>query len=205
MVLLIGRMFPNSRQSFIGDPYKVILTLILVIGVSRIIGASSTNQQSLDLTPIDIETRDSLRTFTSSEYGVNFVYPSNWTKQTPQRKATLILLYESLGTEATCNLSVIAQDQQTVENYNTDYFKNNLPKIYKSVDNIETHFETINNKKVSLTTYEFQLQAKIQMKSTTVTTLHNGRRFMLIINVPGDNEYLIKDDIKAITESLRFE
>lgn len=207
IVLLFGRLVDSTRQSFISLPYKVILTSILMIGLARIIGAHTANNQFSELSTIDNEPdiEIPIETFTNSEYGVSFNYPSNWTPQTPQRQSTLILLYDTNGSQATCNLSVITQDQKEIQNYNADYFKNNLSKVYKAFDNVKTNFTTINNTRVSWTTYDFLSPTNtdnIPAESITLTTLHNGQRVMLIINVPMENRELIKDDIRIITGSL---
>lgn len=55
-----------------------------------------------------------IRNFSDTENKVSFDYPSNWQIQKPQRKSTLILLYELNGSEATCNLSIVDQDKNQI-------------------------------------------------------------------------------------------
>lgn len=209
VALLIGRLFKSDRQAFINDPYKIILTFILVIGFGKILGAYLTDRElSKNIyTDIDLKKEEQTQMFTNEQHGVSFDYPSNWTPREPQRQSTLILLYENLGTNATCNLSMVTQDQEGVENYNIDYFRNNLPKIYSSFDNLNTQFITVNGKAISWTTYSTDVQTNegpLKTRFITLTTLHNGQRFMMIITVPDSSADEIEMDVKTITESLKF-
>jgi hypothetical protein len=143
--------------------------------------------------------------FKDSTYGVTSSYPSNWTSRKPERKATLLLLYENNGSQATCNLSVVAQDKEEISEYDSSYFANNLTRVYKTIDNLNTEFKKINDQLVSWTSYDFVTSVNnndIHGKCVTVTVLNKGQRLMLIINVPKDNVNLIENDIKLITESL---
>jgi hypothetical protein len=176
------------------------IVYLFAIGFAAITGACSFDKQTASRGELT-------QTFIAPGYGVRFDYPSNWIKQIPERKATVILLFENSGAQATCNLSVVAQDMETVEQYNADYFNRELPKFFTSVQNIRTRLETIRGKKVSWTTYDFIIRSgdqQVNGKSITLTTLHKGRRFMLIINTPLKNEYL-KNDIDVITQSIQFE
>lgn len=209
VILLIGRLINVPKESFLARPNKVILSLILIIGLSRIVSAAISQNEITELNKATNQPiiESELNSFSNSDYGISFLYPSNWTQQSPQRPSTLTLLYENSGTEATCNLSVVPQDQSNVENYNSDYFNNNLSKVYKEFNNIENEIKIINGKTISWTTYDFifPIEGKtIQGTSITLTTLHNDNRFMLIFNVPKQNMDFIVKDIKTISESLTF-
>jgi len=209
ITLLIGRLFKSSRQAFISDPFKIILTLIFIIGIAKILGAYTADRQLTKTSYRDNDSQEesTIQSFTNEDYGVSFDYPSNWTSRTPQRQSTLILLYEDLGTKATCNLSMVTQDQEKIENYDIDYFRNNLSKIHSTIDNLNTQFTTVNDKALSWTTYDTDVQTNegpLKTRFTTLTALHNGQRFMLIISVPNSNVDRIKFDLQTITESLKF-
>jgi hypothetical protein len=211
IVLLLGRLFRTSRQSFLGNPFKVILTLVIIIGGAKILGAHMANQQVSESTsPVeysDDETEATTQTYDNTDYGVSFTYPSNWSLRTPQRKSTLLLLYEQTGSQATCNLSVVPQDQDKIEKYNEVYFKTNLPKIHQSVTNLVTQFRTLNSKKVSLTTCDIVIQTEsgsVPTQFTILTALHKGQRFMMVLNIPKESLSLVESDMSTMMNSLTF-
>jgi hypothetical protein len=209
VTLLIGRLIKSSQHAFIRDPFKIILTFILVIGISKILGAYTADSQLTETSYSDNGSKEEskIQSFVNEEYGVSFDYPSNWTPRTAQRQSTLILLYEDLGTKATCNLSMVTQDQEQIENYNNDYFRTNLSKIHKTIDSLNTQFTTINDKTISWTTYDADVQTNeglLKTRFITLTTLHKGKRFMLIVTVPKDNADQIEYDVQTITKSLQL-
>lgn len=135
------------------------------------------------------ETISQSKVYRNTDYGVSFKYPPNWELKTPQRAATLVLLYELNGSEATCNLSVAEQDMQSISDYNVNYFQTHLKKVLSGVENVSSQEELVNGKNVSITNYDFTLpteNGEITGSSLTITSLHKGKRFMLIINAPKD-------------------
>lgn len=207
--ILIIRLSKSSRIRFLNEPYLVILVFIFMIGVGRIVAVNKTdfnfNQKSSSVDEGVVKSGP-LR-FIDEEHEVSFSYPSNWMSRNPQRKSTLVLLYESTGTNATCNLSMVSQDQEKIENYDVDYFRRNLLTIHSTLENLSSNLVTVNGKIVSWTTYETLIETKegsLKTKFITLTALHMGKRFMLIITVPSNLAHQIEYDVETITESLQF-
>lgn len=207
LIVIIVARIKGQGNSLIMSPYQLVMTSVIIISLAKLFGAFSGNLSAHNKYDQQSTLQAPLEKYSSVENGVSFNYPSNWIPQTPQKAATLVLLYEANGSLATCNLSAVRQDQKQIENYNTDYFEKHLSEVYKVVNNIHNNQTVINGLKVSLTKYDFLLPSPsrngdISAESITLTALHRGKRFMLIINVPKENAELIKDEIELIIESL---
>lgn len=195
-----------KRESFLSRPYPVILTFIIAIGLAKILGSASVHYQFANREVRSAKSStQSLEIYESADNEVSFNYPPNWMEQPVTRKSTLILLYETNGSLATCNLSIIPQDQNQIEDYNTEYFKRHFAKTYEKVNSITTDQRMINGAKVSLTSCKFLLSTENEALSTvsiSLTALHRGKRIMLIIHVPEKNTELIRDDINIMMNSF---
>lgn len=205
LIVIIVARIKGQGNSLMMSPYQLVMTSVIIIGLAKIFAAFSGNLSAHNEYDQQSTLQVPLEKYSSVDTGVSFNYPSNWIPQTPQSAATLILLYETNGSLATCNLSAVAQDQKKIENYDTDYFKKHLPKVYKVINNIQSNQTVINGLKVSLTKYDFLLpspKGDISAQSITLTALHGGKRFMLIINVPKENSVFIKDEIGLIIDSF---
>lgn len=192
-----------------------ILTVITVVTIAYILIQEIPKEETITTTknsPIneEIETRK----YINEEFGVSFSYPTNWETGESQRQATLVLLNEKTGTDATCVLSIINQDKLKIEDYDKAYFQEVQAKMSSnfkgSFSGTETELIILNGKKVSLTTYNVQMVQNNTVSSffvMTVTALHKGKRFTLVLTTPKvDNtiEYL-KEDVSLICNSLIFE
>lgn len=206
LVLAFGAISRIKRDSFISQPYQVILTLIIVIGLAKILGSLSVYYQFANREANSAKSStQSLEIYESAENEVSFNYPPNWMEQPVTRKSTLILLYETNGSLATCNLSVIPQDQNQIEDYNTEYFKKHFAKVYQKANSITNDQRMINGAKVSLTSCKFLFSTENEALSTesiSLTALHRGKRIMLIVHVPEKNADFIREDIRIIINSF---
>lgn len=199
----------KSEKTFFQFFSSIFLLCVIVLSIGKNAGMYMANRNvNKFVTAAEDDIISEPKIFRNNDYGVSFNYPQTWEVRIPQRKATLILLYELNGSEATCNLSVMDQDMDNISDYDSTYFQTNLPRILSGVENVHSKQELINGKNVSATSYEFIIPTDnggIIGSSLTITTLHKGKRFMLVINAPKDKLEMIKSDKQIIYESLLFE
>lgn len=145
--------------------------------------------------------------FKDNNSGVTFRYPNNWVKQNKQSDATLILLYEQNGSEATCNLSVIKSDKSSIEKLNSKYFSTLLSKIYSNVSIDDYSKKEIGGNLFSIieASFDLHLPSKtIKAKSLISATIQDGMRYLLILNVPSKNVDIIRSDFNIIAGTMMF-
>lgn|GEM_PF-4894584 len=154
------------------------------------------------------QTFNTLKMFRSTKHGVGFKYPDNWKVQESQLSSTLILLYEMSGTQSTCNLSVVNKDRNLIEDYDTEYIKNNFIKIFPKIKNITNKIKAHLGQNISVSTFESEMSLSnkdVDVKSFVVIMLRKNYRYMLVVNSPLNMFDKIVNDVNVIYGTLGFD
>lgn len=121
--------------------------------------------------------------YTDSVYGCSFRYPEHWKQSTPQAKATRILLRATEGPMVSCNLSVVKADEQSITDYNAEYFEKWVaPKLQGFILNRVWYLQGMGGETVAFVDFSmsFKLPSQtVNMRSLSVYALKDGNRFVL--------------------------
>lgn len=148
------------------------------------------------------------KVFRNDEEKVSFRYPSGWEPVTPQSRATLVLLYARDGSLATCNLSAIPSDRPSAKQFDADYFLAIYRKIYKDITIKKTwQVESIGQTRAFVEA-DFAMSLAsgeaVAFSTLTMATVHNGKRYMLVLNAPRAALADLRDEFELIASTLMF-
>jgi hypothetical protein len=150
---------------------------------------------------------DGAQVFKSIEHGFSFRYSSTWESVKPQAKTTVVMLYARDGSSATANVSVIPTDRLTAKEFDEAYFAATLSKSFKDVKIKKVSHKQIYGRDVAFVEYDFVLSLPSQevfASSLTMATVCQGRRYMLIINVPRASLPAVRDDFDLMAGTFMF-
>jgi len=112
------------------------------------------------------------------------------------------------GTQSTCNLSVVNKDRNLIEDYDTEYIKNNFIKIFPKIKNITNKIKAHLGQNISVSTFESEMSLSnkdVDVKSFVVIMLRKNYRYMLVVNSPLNMFDKIVNDVNVIYGTLGFD
>jgi hypothetical protein len=145
--------------------------------------------------------------FKSIEHGLSFRYLSTWKLVKPQLKSTVVMLYACDGSGATANVSVIASDRSTAKEFDEAYFATMLSMSFKDLKIKKISHKQIYGRDVAFVDYDFVLSLPsrdIDASSLSMATVCEGRRYMLIMNVPRERLADVRSDFDIMVGSFIF-
>jgi hypothetical protein len=146
--------------------------------------------------------------FRNDYYKVSFRYPASWERVHPQSPTTLVLLYAQDGSLATCNLSVIDADAESVSEYNVDYFSRVFAPRFDDFCLHSVEYGFVMGHPISRVIWTSSFNCNGESIPTTTMAniiIKNGKRFMLIFNVPTQKLDLTRHDFLIISSTLVFD
>lgn len=147
--------------------------------------------------------------FRNTEHGISFRYNNNWTKQQPQFASTLCLFHEK-EIHASCNLSFIEAERNSVDKYDSKYMGIIVNQTFNNARNLKVRFENIAGQKFSISTLDWTYpnltdDDPIQGKAVIYTTNSKGNRYMMVFTIPTENYELLKTELIYMAGTLIVE
>ncbi len=155
-----------------------------------------------------ISTLTRSKVFRSDTERVSFRYPENWEAVASQAKTTLVLLHARDGSSGTCNLSVIPSDRPSAKDFDHDYFLSIFSRLHKDAAvKLVRHVELLGESRAFVDA-NFTLEmpsGPIPLSTITMATVHNGKRYMLVLNAPRDQIEKLRAVFDVIAGTLVFD
>lgn len=145
--------------------------------------------------------------FKSEAQGFSFRYPSSWEPVAPQARTTVVLLYARNGSGATANVSVIPSDRSSAKEFDEAYFATALSKTFKGLKIKKVILKQISGRDVAFVEYDFVLSLpsqEVEASSLSMATVHEGRRYMLILNAPRSKLPDVRDHFEYMAGTFIF-
>lgn len=138
------------------------------------------------------------RVFRSHAHEVTFRYPAAWVQKEPQLETTIVLLYATDGSEATCNMNAAPfpqlqglpeqrLDAYRSANHSQEYFENTAGSAFDGFSVVRHWRGQFGQKEAGAIEYRHDLLAndkRIGIEAFMVATFANGRRYTLNCNAP---------------------
>lgn len=150
---------------------------------------------------------DAAQVFKSIEHGFSFRYASTWELVKPQAKTTVVMLYARDGSSATANVSVIASDRSSAKEFDETYFVTMLSKSFNDLKVKKVSWKQIYGRDFAFGEYDFVLSLpseEVNASSLFMATVREGRRYMLIMNVPRARLAGVRDDFDLMASTFMF-
>lgn len=141
---------------------------------------------------------DDDKVFRSADHEVTFRYPAGWVRKEPQLRTTVVLLYATDGSNATCNMKALAipklhgLDEQKLDilrkaNHSRKYFEETLGNALPGFSIIRYWRGQLGQKESGAIEFRHELlinDTRINVHAFIISTFANGRRFTLTCNAP---------------------
>lgn len=156
--------------------------------------------------------------FRSVSNEVTFRYPAAWVQKESQLKTTIVLLYATDGSEATCNMNASSfpelkglpeqkLDAFRKANHTREYFEKSLGNVFSGFS-VTRHWRgQVGQKEAGAIEYRHQLllnDTRITIHAFMVATFANGRRYTLNCNAPLGKEESAKRAFDYIRSTTLF-
>ena len=138
------------------------------------------------------------RVFRSASHDVTFRYPAAWVQKEPQLRTTIVLLYATDGSEATCNMNASSftelkglseqkLDALRKANHTREYFEKSLGSTFFGFS-VTRHWRgQLGQKEAGAIEYRHELvfnDTSTSVHAFMAATFANGRRYTLNCGAP---------------------
>ena len=156
--------------------------------------------------------------FRDQQSGLSFRYPDGWEQKEPQLESTIVLLYATDKSQATCNVSnkIIKDIDKLTEvqlnklralNHTQAFFNKNYSKMFDNYNLVSYRRGRYGQKDAGIAEIQHDLyinNSAIKVTQVIGATLATGRRFVLTCNAPLDHEKSAKDAFTYISNTTLF-
>lgn len=158
------------------------------------------------------------QSFGSAAEQISFRYPGAWIEKQAQLHSTIVLLYATDGSEATCNinsgksnelekLSEKQLEEYRVANHTRKYYQSLLENSFEKLIIVNYWRGHLGQKSAGYVEYTYNLnlnKEKVPVTAYAGATFANARRYVLSCNAPTPNKNTAKNAFDKIRSSIIF-